>query len=150
MLLDTNIVSAFLRRDGQKQAPRLFEFIATVLSAEGLAISYVTQFELRRGIEELVRRGEGRRKLVAFEKFMERVQVLGLDGASGEGWNLAARLWSEGRSLKPALVLTDADLLIAATAASHGHEFATSEVGLVEGLRRLATFPVAVRLVPME
>src|SRR5450432_2743894 len=80
MLLDTNIVSAFLRPDGKKQAPRLFEFIATVLSAEGLAISYVTQFELRRGIEELVRRGQGRRKLVAFEKFMERVQVLGLEG----------------------------------------------------------------------
>ena len=149
MLLDTNIVSAFLRRDAQKQAPRLFEFIATVLSAEGLAISYVTQFELRRGIEELIGRGEGRRKLVAFEKFMERVQVLGLDGASGEGWNLAARLWAEGRSLKPALVLTDADLLIAATAGFHGHEFATCEVGLVEGLQRLA-FPVAVRLVPME
>jgi len=35
MLLDTNIVSAFLRRDGQKHAPRLFEFITTVLSAEG-------------------------------------------------------------------------------------------------------------------
>ena len=46
MLLDTNIVSALLRGDGQKQAPELFEFIATVLSAEGLAISYVTQFEL--------------------------------------------------------------------------------------------------------
>jgi len=63
MLLDTNIVSAFIRRDAQKRTPRLFEFVTAQLSAEGLAISHFTQFELRRGIEELVRRGEGRRKL---------------------------------------------------------------------------------------
>jgi len=80
---------------------------------------------------------------------MERVDVLGLDAAFGEGWNFAARLWAEGRSKSPARVFTDADLLIAPTAAFHGHEFATCEIGLVEGLRQL-TFPVAVRLVPME
>jgi predicted nucleic acid-binding protein len=147
MLLDTNIVSAFLRHDVQKKTPKLFEFVTAQLSVEGLAISHVTQFELRRGIEELVRRGEGRHKLVDFEKFMERVQVLGLDAAVGEGWNLAARLWAEGRS--KGRVFTDADLLIAATAAFHGQDFATSEVGLVEGLRELA-LPVAVHLVPME
>jgi predicted nucleic acid-binding protein len=149
MLLDTNIVSAFLRRDARKRTPKLFEFVAALLSADGLAISYVTQFELRRGMEQLVRRGEGRRKLVDFEKFLERVQVLGLDGALGEGWNLAARLWAEGRAQKPALVVTDADLLMATTAAFHGHELATADAGLAEGLRRLA-FPVGVTLVPME
>lgn len=78
---------------------------------------------------------------------MERVQVLGLDAAVGEGWNLAARLWAEGQSLSPARVFTDADLLIAATAAFHGQELATSEVGLAEGLRQLA---LTVRLVPVE
>src|SRR6266540_3515043 len=149
MLVDTNIVSAFLRQDAQKRTPKLFLFVSVQLSADGLAISYVTQFELRRGIEELVRRGEGRRKLVAFEKFIERVQVLGLDAGGGEGWNLAARLWAEGRSHKPARVFADADLLIAATAAFHGHEFATSEVSLAEGLTQLG-FPVAVHLVPIE
>lgn len=147
MLLDTNIVSAFIRRDAQKRTPLLFDFVTTQLTLEGLAIAFVTQFELRRGIEELVLRGEGRRMLVDFEKFMERVQVLGLDVAVGEGWNLAARLWAEGRS--KGRVFTDADLLIAATAAVNGHEFATSEVGLAEGLAQL-TFPVAVRLVLME
>lgn len=94
-----------------------------------------------------MRRGQGRRKLVNYEKFIERVQVLGLDAAVGEGWNLAARLWAEGRSKGRAF--TDADLLIAATAAFHGHEFATSEVGLVEGLAQLS-LPVPVRLVPLE
>ena len=61
-----------------------------------------------------------------------QVQDLGQDeGAVGEGWNLAARLWAEGRAQAPARVFTDADLF-AATAAFHGHEFATCEVGLVE------------------
>jgi predicted nucleic acid-binding protein len=149
MLLDTNIVSAFIRHDAQTRTPKLFEFVAGHLSADGLAISYVSQFELRRGIELLVRNAEGRRKLVNFEKFMERVHVLGLDAPFGEGWNLAARLWADGRAQRPARVFSDADLLIAATAAFHHHEFATSEVGLVEGLRLLA-FPVAVRLLPIE
>jgi predicted nucleic acid-binding protein len=139
----------FLERRGADETPKLFEFIRNHLAVDGLAISYVTQFELRRGIEDLVRRGEGRRKLVAFEKFMERVQVLGLDAGGGEGWNLAAQFWAQGRAQKPAVVLADADLLIAATAALHGHEFATAEVGLADGLRKLA-FPVPLRLVPME
>jgi predicted nucleic acid-binding protein len=147
MLLDTNIVSAFLRGDAAQKTPKLFGFVTAQLKAEGLAVAYVTQFELRRGVEELVRRGEGRRKLVDFEKFMERVQVLGLDAGMGEGWNLAARLWAEGRS--KGSVFEDADLIIAATAAFHGQEFATGEVGLAKGLAQL-TFPVAVRLVPME
>ena len=147
MMLDTNIVSAFLKADAHQKTPRLFEFVTTQLTTEGLAIAYMTQFELRRGIEELVRRGQGRRKLVDFDKFMERVHVLGLDAAMGEGWNLAARLWAEGR-LK-GRVFADADLLIAATAASHGHEFATSDIGLAECLRQLA-FPVSVRLVAVD
>jgi predicted nucleic acid-binding protein len=121
--------------------------VAEQLAAEGLAVAFVTQFELRRGIEELVRRGEGRRKLVYFEKFMERIQVLGLDAGVGEGWNLAARLWADGRSKGRGF--TDADLLIAATAAFHGQELATSDAGVVEGLREIA-FPVAVHIVSME
>jgi len=148
MLLDTNIVSLFLGSDAQKRTPKLFQFVAAQLSAEGLAISHLTQFELRRGIEELVRRGQGRRKLVSFEKFMERVEVLGLMEAAARA-GISPRLWAGGRSEKPARVFADADLLIAATAAFHGHEFATSDVGLAEGLRQLA-FPVAVHLVPIE
>lgn len=147
MLLDTNLVSAFLQRDGATRAPKAFAFVTEQLAAEGLAIAFVTQFELRRGIEALVRRGQGTRKLVSFEKFMERVQVLGLDGAGGEGWNIAAQLWAEGRS--KGRVFSDADLLIAATAAFNGQELATAEVGLAEGLAQLS-FPVAVRLVRME
>lgn len=54
-----------------------------------------------------------------------------------------------GTLIEAARVFADADLLIAATAAFHGQEFATSEAGLAEGLRLLA-LPVAVPLVPIE
>jgi predicted nucleic acid-binding protein len=99
MLLDTSIVSAFLRGATQKRSPKLWEFVANHLAVEGLAV--------------------------------------------------AARLWAEGRSQKPALVFDDADLLVAATAAFHGHELATSDAKLVERLKRIS-LPVGVRLVPLE
>jgi predicted nucleic acid-binding protein len=60
-LLDTCVVSAFLKT-GRTTSPKLREFVSALLGGEGFAIAFVTQWELRRGIEELVRRGEGRRK----------------------------------------------------------------------------------------
>ena len=63
----------------------------------------------------------------------------------GGGWNLAARFWAEARAQKPAIVFSDADLLIAATAAFHGREFLTCEPGLAEGLDRVG-FPTGVRV----
>lgn len=139
-LLDTNLVSVFLHSDAPARYPGVQAFVNELLAGDGFAISYVTQFELRRGVEDLVRRGAGRRKLVTLEKFPERVEVLGLDGGGGSGWNVAARIWADGRAHQPAIVFTDADLLIAATAAFHGRPFATSEARLAENLRRLA-FP---------
>lgn len=112
-------------------------------------MSFVTQYECRRGLEELARRGEGRSKLVSFEKLLARVDVLGLDLAGGRGWNLAAHLWAEGRALKPALVLTDADLLVAATALTHARTLLTADRGLAEGLQRLS-LGVTVEWVPPE
>ncbi len=44
MLLDTNIVSAFIRREAQKRTPKVYEFVATQLATQGLAIAFVTQF----------------------------------------------------------------------------------------------------------
>lgn len=144
MLLDTNIVSKFLAPDAMQRTPKLVELVNAHVATGDLAVAYVTRFELLRGLEELLRRGQGRRRLVAFEKFMDGVQVLGLDG---DGWNLAAGLWAEGRA--KGRVFSDADLLIATTAAFHRLDFATNEKGLVEGLRVL-TLPIAVHLVAAE
>ena len=145
-LLDTNLVSDFLHPDAAKRFPGQYAFVCDLIAGDGFAISYVTQFELRRGAEELVRRGQGRRKLVALDKFLDQVEVLGLDGAGGAGWTFAARLWADGRAHRPAIVMTDADLLIAATAAIHGRPFATSEARLAANLREIG-FPVDVRVV---
>ena len=146
-LLDTNLVSAFLHPDAAMRSPEEYAFVSALVAGDGFAISYVTVFELRRGVEELRRRGEGRRKIVALEKFLDRVEVLGLDGAAGSGWTLAARLWADGRAKQPAIVFTDADLLIAATAANHGRPFVTSEARLADNLQRIG-FPVEVHVVP--
>jgi predicted nucleic acid-binding protein len=136
-LVDTNLISRYLRPEAETRFRREHEFVDELIEHGSLAISYVTQFELRRGVEELVLRGQGRRRLVDLEKFLDRVEVLGLDVGNGTGWNLAAQLWAKARQHRPAIVFTEADLLIAATAALHGRAFATSEARLVDNLRRI-------------
>jgi hypothetical protein len=58
-LVDSNVVSRFLHRDAEKRYPKLSELVWELILVDGLAISFVTQFELRRGVEDLVRRGQG-------------------------------------------------------------------------------------------
>jgi predicted nucleic acid-binding protein len=147
-VFDTNIVSAYLKPGAETSCPKVVSFVQAIQAGEGLSIAFVTQFELRRGVELLVRRGQGRRKRVELEMFLDQVEVLGLDAPGGGGWNVAARLWAEGRDLKPAHLFSDGDLLIAATAAFHGRPFVTADANLAEGLRRLS-FPVGVELVPI-
>ncbi|MBX3182444.1 MAG: PIN domain-containing protein [Polyangiaceae bacterium] len=148
-VVDTNVISRFLHREARSKYPIEHGFVEGLIQAGELAVSYVTHFELRRGIEELVLRGEGRRRLVGLEKLIERVEVLGLDVAGGRGWLLAARLWARGRAVKPAINFSEADLLIATTAAIHGRPFATSERRLAENLRQIG-FPSDVWVVPVS
>jgi len=118
------------------------EFVQTLLTTQNLTVSFVTQFELRRGIEDLVLRGQGRRRKVALLKFLDRCEVLGLDAAGGAGWNHAADLWARAKVHKPSIVFTDADLLIAATASFHGQTLVTSEAGLVANLEAVGVVDV--------
>lgn len=148
-LFDTNLISAFLHREAPTRRPKLHAFVASTILREGLSMSFVTQYEVRRGLEDLARKGEGRRLRVSFEKLLARVDLLGLDTAGGRGWDVAARLWAEGRALKPALVLSEGDLLVAATAVTHERTLFTADRGLREGLARLS-LPIAVEWVPPE
>lgn len=136
-LVDTNLISRYLRPEAKTKYRREHEFVDELVENGSLSISFVTQFELRRGVEELVLKGQGRRRLVDLEKFLDRVEVLGLDVGNGMGWNVAAQLWAKARQQRPAVVFTDADLLIAVTAALHGRAFATSEARLAENLRKV-------------
>lgn len=58
MLLDSNIVSSFLKPNAAERFPAVERFVREVLENRNIAISYVTQFELRRGVEELVLKGQ--------------------------------------------------------------------------------------------
>jgi predicted nucleic acid-binding protein len=92
-LLDTNIVSSFIDPRARERYPKLVEFVTTTMIREsGMFIAFVSQYELRRGLEELAHRGEGWRKRVVVERFLGTALVLGLDERRGEGWNIAARL----------------------------------------------------------
>lgn len=145
-LFDTNVVSAFLGSDARKRLPQLCALVEEALGTGTAAISHFTHFEVRRGVLDLVRRGQGRRKLVALNKFIAGVDVLGLDLLGG--WSVAAEHWAKLHAHKPAINLTDGDLLIATTAALHGHAFATSEGRLVENLRQI-DFPGELITVPL-
>ena len=147
-VLDTSIASSFLHPQAALRFPKLVAFVNETVRASGLFISVVTQYELRRGVEALVLKGQGRRMSVAVERFLDAAYVLGLDDRAGEGWNVAASLWAQAHILKPSLVLGEADLLIAATAAVHGRPLATTDGKLGEALAKIA-FPVPVQLVPL-
>jgi predicted nucleic acid-binding protein len=135
MLLDTNVVSNFLKPSAAEQFPAVDKFVREVLEESNLAISCITQFELRRGVEALALKGQGKTRRVKLLKFLDRCDVLGLDVAGGAGWNYAAALWAKLKNKKPSITLADADLLIAATAGFHRRTLVTAEKKLVENLR---------------
>ncbi|MCA9575397.1 MAG: PIN domain-containing protein [Myxococcales bacterium] len=144
MILDTNLISAYLRRSNAEDERRAF--VERCLLDGTAAISMVTKYELERGLlktlyggDDQARRG-ARRRLVELKKFLDSLPVFGLDGRMGEGWELAARLWAAGRACKPSVAFEEADLLIAATAALHGQTLATAETKpAMQRLPELAT-----------
>jgi predicted nucleic acid-binding protein len=108
ILLDTGVLSIWLNTRERQEAPRLVAFVDDLIRSEGLSISYVSVYELRRGIEELQRKQQGQRKRVRLEKVLNTSDILGLDNHLG--WDAAASLWADGRIQKPAVVIEDADL----------------------------------------
>jgi hypothetical protein len=56
-VLDTDVISNYLKPHAADRYPRLTAFVNDLLRSEGLSIAFVTQFELRRGLEASIRRG---------------------------------------------------------------------------------------------
>lgn len=131
MILDTNLISAYLRPKVAEDARRAFVHQCLIDGTAG--ISVVTKYELERGLQKLLYAGSDQerrgamKRFVELKKFLVSLPVYGLDGRMGEGWEIAARLWAAGRARKPSVSLEEADLLIAATAALHGQTLATAE-----------------------
>jgi predicted nucleic acid-binding protein len=148
MLLDTNVVSEFLRAGVATRFPKLEQLVRDAIEAEDLKIAFITQFELLRlGIKQETQH-QGLRKLVALHKFLDRCSALGLDDGAGAGWNHAAALWAKASLHKPSIVFSDADLLIAATASFHEETLLTFDVGLAQNLQAIGFEHVT--LVPRE
>jgi predicted nucleic acid-binding protein len=83
MLLDTNVVSEFLRSGAAARVPKLDQLVRDALAAEDPKIAFITQFELLRlGLKQELQQ-QGRRKLVALRKFLDRCSALGLDDGAG-------------------------------------------------------------------
>jgi predicted nucleic acid-binding protein len=150
-LLDTNVASDFIHRDARIRSPVLHAFVDAVRVQEGLAVSMVTRYEMRRGFQKLVgqagREREGRRKLVVVEKFLGSVDVLGLDPGGGAGWDVAANLWAAAANLKPARALGEADLMVAATAVLHSRTLVSRDKPAAETLKLLG---VPVELIELS
>ena len=137
VLVDTSVVSWYISRNARTDYPRLVEWLDDVITSDGLNISAVTLYELRRGIGELRARGQGTRKAARVEQILRQATILGLDPANHLGWKIAADLWAKGRTLTPSVVFSDGDILITATALAHNRVLATVDEKLRARLKEL-------------
>ncbi|KOR38272.1 twitching motility protein PilT [Planktothricoides sp. SR001] len=107
-LLDTNIVSAFL-----KQNPEIGLKIRELrYQGQFIGISGITYYEIQRGLL----RTNATKKLALFEQFCQDYPILFLDDLRifQKASEIDADLTRQGR------IIQDADILIAATAIAHG------------------------------
>jgi toxin FitB len=137
VLVDTNVVSWYLRRDARARHPSLVKWIEEEFARDGLHISSVTIYELRRGLAELQLQGQGARKAARIEWLLRQATVHGLDANDYLGWKVAADLWAKARASVPSITISEGDLLITATAVAHGRALVTVDEKLRDLLKRL-------------
>lgn len=102
-LLDTNIVTAILKKD-----PHVAGRLRAGLAANArILISAVVYYEIKRG---LLKR-DAMRQLAAFEEMVSKFEWLDVERAH---WEAAAALWTECQ--KAGMPANDADLLLAVQA----------------------------------
>ena len=106
-LIDTNIVSAFMR--GKPQVIRKIE--EYLEKHDTLTISIITYYEIMRGIKAL----SSKTKVKSFHEFMSACNIEEIDLSIAEK---AADIYDELR--RAGKLVEDADILIAATAMKHG------------------------------
>ena len=146
-LFDTNIASYSVKPDAQQSMAGLLGEVERRLREQGaLAISVVTQYELRRGVRKLLLHGKGKTKAAKVEHLIRTADVLGLDLPLYAGWGIAAEIWAHAGVAKPAVTIPEADLLVAATAAFHQRTLVTSDRTLAANLEATG-FPLRVDVV---
>jgi predicted nucleic acid-binding protein len=137
-LFDTCVVEQYLHPRTEQKWPGMRAHVDRAVSeAGGMYISAVTAFEIRRHLEVLARTGQGRSKVLRTELFLRDAVLLELGDRGGTSWRVAARLYADGKLHRPAIQLSDGDLLIAATAIAHERVLATTDLPLYENLQAL-------------
>ncbi len=106
-LIDTNILSAFMRGNGAVRCK--FEQYLQIHNT--LTISVITYYEIMRGIKSL----SNPRKMEAFQEFMSVCEIEEIDSDVAEQ---AADIYDTLR--REGELIEDADILIASTALSRG------------------------------
>jgi len=109
-LLDTSVVSRYIAPDALQKTPNLVQRVNEVAAIDGARISFVTLYEIDRGLRKLELRNQGSTKRRYFAMFMSSVTVYGLD--TSRGWEVAADLHARAAVRSPAIVFGEADLLI--------------------------------------
>lgn len=142
------MVSQYLAPDAPTKYPGLVKRVRDLVTSQGVCLSVVTVYELRRGVRLLVARGEGRRKERRLNMFLQEATALSLDHDGGQGWNVAADLWVRGQLHKPAVNVSEGDLLILATAITHGRALLTTDAALGDRAQELGVGG-AVEVLPL-
>lgn len=123
-LIDTNIVSAFMR--GNPQVIRKTE--EYLEKHDTLTISIITYYEILRGMKVL----SNETKIKAFQEFMSSCNIEEIDLLIAEK---AADIYDELR--RTGKLVEDADILIAATAMKHGMVVVTDNTEHFKRIRGL-------------
>jgi len=123
-LIDTNIVSAFMRGNSQVIC-KIEEYLE---KHDTLTISIITYYEIMRGIKAL----SSKTKVKAFHEFMSACNIEELDLLIAEK---AADIYDELR--RTGKLVEDADILIAATAMKHGMVVVTDNTEHFKRIRGL-------------
>lgn len=148
-LFDTCVLQRYLDAHALQKWPEIQARVDdAVVESGGLYISAVTAFEIRRGLEVLARRGEGRSKIRRAELLLRNAVILEVGDRGGAPWRVGTHLFADGRFHEPAITISDGDLLIAATAIAHERILMTADRPLYENLRNLGYGQWAQLLTP--
>ena len=146
-LLDTSVVSLYT---ASRPAPSLAARVDEVLGSGDAAICSITVFEVERGLRKLELGGQNcRRKRAIFQRFAAAVGLVPVDDPQLSVWLQAADLHARAAVRKPAIVLSDADLLLVTVAMVHGMVFLTADAKLVANCESLG-LGAHVELIELE
>ena len=126
LLLDTNVITELCKRRNLKVRDR---FRMALARGETILLSAVALYEVRRGLYELIRRGNAQKDGTEQLRLLDELMISrGVKEISWSVWDRAATLWAElrGRGATPGpLEKLDGDSLLSAHAESLSATVAT-------------------------